>query len=618
MSYIRDKEKQNVVNNKATMIWSIADKLTGAYKPHEYGLVILPFTVLRRFDCTLKDKREAIQEKYAEYKDLPQELIIPVLQEVSGLKYYDLNPKGLRSVLENPKNVAGALHAFINNFSPNVREILEAMDINGQIDRLDSVSSSQTGLLYQVIDEFTQEKNDLSPDVISDIDMGYIFEEIIRRFSESYKEAAGQHYTPRDAIDLMVGILIREEDKNITKPTARTLLDPACGTGGMLSESMEYVHDINPKISLQCHGQEYNAETYAICRANLLIKDATFSNNSQIEHGDTLSDYKFKGRKFNYIISNPPFGREWKIEEREVRAEAADPEHGRFIYGLPSTSDSQMLFLSEAISAMESPFEGNMIGGRTTIIHNGSALFTGDAASGPSDIRRHLLENDLLDAIISLPENIFYNTGIGTYIWVLDNNKSEERKGKVQLIDGRQMFVPRRKSVGNKRVDIDEKAIEIITQAYHEYKNESYADGDRVCKSMIFDNSEFGYIKAAILAPELDENGKVVSSKKGKVSYDKSRSDTENIPLGKIQLKPGKDYLKDKDILAMVESYLEGEVRPFIPYAELDIKKTKVGFEIPFTRYFYEYIPPRPSAEIKEEIVELEKHLAELRDKLNL
>lgn len=616
MTYIRDKDKLKEIDTKADMIWHIADKLTGAYKPHEYGLVILPFTVLWRLDCAFESKRAAVLQEYEKLKNYNEEIKGPILEGVSGLRYYETNPKGLRSVLENPKDVSGALKRFINNFSPNIQEILGEFKIFEQIERLDESSSTEGGLLFAVLEELTQEKNNLSPERISDIEMGYLFEEIIRRFSESYNEDAGQHYTPRDAVDLMVDILIRDEDKVIGKETARSILDPACGTGGMLSEAREYMREKNPKINLQCHGQEYNPETYAICRANTLIKDASFRNISTIVKGDTLSNYQFRNQKFNYIISNPPFGREWKIQEKAVKAEAADMEHGRFTFGLPAIGDSQMLFLATAVSAMESPYEGQCVGGRVTIIHNGSALFTGDAGSGPSEIRRYILEHDYLDAIIALPENIFYNTGIGTYIWVLDNNKKDVRKGKVQLIDGRNMYTTRRKSVGNKRVDIDEKAIEIISRAYHEFKDAVYEDNKRSCESKIVDASEFGYVKAAVIAPELDENGNVKTNKRGSVVYDKSKNDTESIPIGKVTLDPKKDLLKDPVIKKTIEDYMDREVRPYVKYAEIDPKKSKVGFEIPFTRYFYKYTPPRPSEEIRQEIAELNAKITELMKEL--
>ncbi|MBO4552660.1 MAG: N-6 DNA methylase [Candidatus Methanomethylophilaceae archaeon] len=367
---------------------------------------------------------------------------------------------------------------------------------------------------------------------------------------------------------------------------------------------------------MQCHGQEYNPETYAICRANTLMKDPSSRNVNDIRKGDTLSNYQFKGKKFNYVIMNPPFGREWKVEEKEVRSEAGDP-NGRFSFGLPAIGDSQMLFLSSAVSSLESPHEGNLIGGRITIIHNGSPLFTGDAGSGPSDIRRYILENDLLDAIIALPENIFYNTGIGTYIWVLDNNKEERRRGKVQLIDASKMYSIRRKSVGKKRFDIDRKYIDVIVQAYREFSESSYCVDDKVCESKIFDASEFGYIKVGIIAPMLDDNGNPKKNSRGNIIYDKSKNDTESIPLGKMELSPKRNLLKDPATAQLIENYLDKEVRPYVKFAEVDPKNVSLGYKIPFPMYFYKYEAPRPSEDVLGEINELNERIQDLMKELN-
>ena len=615
MTYIDDTERFSKIQNKADMIWSIADKLTGAYKPHEYGLVILPLTVLRRLDCALEPTREKVVEKYKQIKDMPQNVQDTLLMHESGLQYYSTSEKNMRALCSY-KDSETALRNFIGTFSQNVQDILSEFKIFEQIDRMQDASAGEGGLLHAVLDEITSEKNDLSPDKVSDIDMGYIFEEIIRKFSESYNEDAGQHYTPRDAIDLMIEILIRPEDMVATKETVRTVLDAACGTGGMLSEATDYMAQKNPKVHLQCHGQEYNPETYAICRANTLMKDPSSRNINDIRKGDTLSNYQFKGKKFNYVIMNPPFGREWKVEEKAVKAEAANPE-GRFSFGLPAIGDSQMLFLSSAISSLEEPFEGNMIGGRITIIHNGSPLFTGDAGSGPSEIRRHILENDLLDAIIALPENIFYNTGIGTYIWVLDNNKTEERKGKVQLIDASRMYNIRRKSVGKKRFEIERPYIDIITTAYKEFKDAVYGEGEKTCESKVLDASDFGYVKVGIIAPELDAEGNPKKNAKGKIIYDKSKNDTENIPLGKIELSPGKNLLKDPTVVQRIEEYMDKEVRPYVEYAEINPKKMVIGYEIPFTRYFYKYKAPESSKKIMLEIQDLNGKINDLIRKLS-
>jgi len=615
MTYIDDKDGFSVIENKASMIWSLADRLRGVYKPHEYGLVILPFTVLRRLDCALEPTRQQVLAKYEEIKDLPDNFKETLLMQASGLQFYSTSPYGMRSVLNNSKDVAGALRRFIASFSPNVQNILAEFKIHEQIDRMEDASAGQGGLLFAVVDEITQEKNDLSPDKISDIDMGYIFEELIRRFSESYGEEAGQHYTPRDAIDMMVEILIRPSDMNASRETIRTILDPACGTGGMLSEASDYIAKKNKKIHLQCYGQEINAETYAICMANTLIKDPTSSTINKIKKGDTLSNYQFKDKKFNYIIMNPPFGGDWKVEEKQVRSEAADPK-GRFSHGLPTISDSQMLFLSSAIASMESPYEGNLVGGRIAIVHNGSPLFAGDAGSGPSEIRRYILENDLLDAIIALPENIFYNTGIGTFVWVLDNNKEDRRKGKVQLIDARNMYDARKKNIGMKRFDINRPYIDAIVKAYQEFSDESYDINGKVCESKIFDSCQFGYVKIGIIAPELDAAGNPKKNSRGKIIYDKSKNDTEKIPLRGISLSPKRDLLKDLAVKQLIEEHMQKEVRPYVQFADIDPKKVSIGFEIPFTRHFYKYTPPRPSEEIMAEIEELNAKINDLMQQL--
>ncbi len=616
MTYIDDKGRFSAIQNKADMIWSLADKLRGVYKPHEYGLVILPFTVLRRLDCAFEPRRKQVLEKYEAIKGLPDSMKETLLMQASGLQYYSTSPLGMRSVISDAKDVAGALNRFIASFSPNVQDILAEFKIHEQIERLEDASAGQGRLLYTVIDEITSEKNDLSPEKISDIDMGYIFEEIIRKFSESYSEEAGQHYTPRDAIDLMVELLIRPEDMAATRETVRTILDPACGTGGMLSEATDYMSRKNPKVHLHCYGQEINAETFAICRANFLIKDPKSSTVSEIRKGDTLANYQYRGKMFNYVIMNPPFGGDWKVEQKQVTEEAADPS-GRFSFGLPPIGDSQMLFLSSAISSLEPPGEGNDIGGRITIVHNGSPLFTGDAGSGPSEIRRHILENDLLDAIVALPENIFYNTGIGTYVWVLDNNKEERRRGKVQLIDARSMYSVRRKSVGKKRFDIDRQYIDAVVRAYRDFSDSSYEVDGKTFESKVVDACDFGYVKIGIVAPELDDQGRPRRNTRGNVVYDKSKSDSETVPLRGVTLSPTKDLLKDPAVKGLIREHMEKEVLPYVKFAEIDPKKVSLGYEIPFTRYFYKYEPPRPSEEIFAEIQDLNSKINDLMQQIS-
>lgn len=560
------------INEKAALIWAIADKLTGVYKPHEYGEVILPLTVIRRFDCILANTKEAVLEKYDEVKTLPMRDVL--LRKVSGYEFYNTSKYTFEKLLDDPDNIEENFHDYLNGFSENVRDIIEKFKFDGHIDAM-----SNKGILYIVIKEFTSTRANLHPDFVSNLEMGYIFEEIIRRFSESHNEDAGQHYTPREVIRLMVNILFYDDSSTLSgKNIARTIYDPACGTGGMLSVAEEYLHELNSSTELMSFGQELNDQTFAICKADMLIKG---NNADFIKDGNTLSDDQFEGQKFDYIISNPPFGREWKNEKRVVEDEAKRGFAGRFGAGLPAASDGQMLFLMTAISKMKEPRDG---GSRIAIIHNGSPLFTGDAGSGPSDIRKYILESDLLEAIIALPNDIFYNTGIATYIWVLSNKKTgTKREGKVQLINASGLYEKRRKALGNKRNDIPENAIEEITQIYGDFRETEI--------SKIFNNDDFGYTKITVERPLRDENGELIL-KSGKRQPDTSLRDTENVPL--------KEDIQD---------YFKREVLPFAPDAWIDEKKSKVGYEIPFTRYFYKYQAPQPSTEIMAEILDLEKEL---------
>lgn len=558
------------INEKANLIWAIADKLTGPYKPHEYGEVILPLTVIRRFDCILEVTKEAVVKKN---KELNIAVKDPILRKVSGYSFYNVSPFTFSKLLDDPDNIEANFRSYLNGFSENVRNIIERFKFDNHISYL-----AEKNLLYIVLKEFTDPKADMHPDKISNIEMGYIFEEIIRRFSEAHNEDAGQHYTPREVIELMVNILFLEDSDLLSgEAKMKTIYDPACGTGGMLTVAEDYLGRLNKNAQLICFGQEINPQTYAICKSDILIKG---SNADYIKEGNTLSDDMFKEDKFDYILSNPPFGREWKNEKASVEKEQKLGYAGRFGPGIPSISDSQMLFLLTAISKMKDVKDG---GSRVAIIHNGSPLFTGDAGSGPSEIRKYIIENDLLEAIVALPNDIFYNTGIATYIWVLTNKKAPHRKGKVQLIDANKMYEKRRKSLGNKRNDIPKHHIEEITRIYGDFKETEV--------SKIFNNEEFGYAKIVVERPLLDESGKPVL-KKGKKQADSNLRDTENVPL-------------TEDI----ESYFKREVLPFAPDAWIDESKTKIGYEIPFTRYFYKYTPPQPSSEIMAEIMEIEKEL---------
>lgn len=559
------------VNEKANLIWAIADKLTGVYKPHEYGKVILPLTVIRRFDCILADTKQAVLDKHNSMaEDFPMRE--QFLKKTSGYEFYNTSKYTFESLLDDANNIEANFKNYLNGFSANVRQIIDKFEFNNEITKL-----ADKNLLYIVIQEFTTPKADLHPNKISNLEMGYIFEEIIRRFSEAHNEDAGQHYTPREVIELMVNILFTNDNDILTNNVAKTIYDPACGTGGMLSVAEDYLKKLNSSATLLPFGQEINDETFAICKADMLIKG---NDADKIRNGNTLSDDNFKGETFDYILSNPPFGREWKNDKKAVEDEAKLGAGGRFGAGLPAVGDGQMLFLQTAIAKMKDRSQG---GSKIAIIHNGSPLFTGDAGSGPSEIRKYILEHDMLEAIIAIPNDIFYNTGIATYIWVLSNKKEKRRKGKVQLINANGMFEKRRKSLGNKRNDIPKHYIDEITQIYADFTENEV--------SKIFDNEDFGYSKIVVERPEKDENGNPVL-KGGKPVPNTNLRDTENVPL-------------KEDI----GEYFKREVLPYAPDAWIEEKKTKVGYEIPFTRYFYKYVPPKPSEDIMNEIKELEKSL---------
>ena len=555
------------INQKANLIWSIADVLTGTYKPHEYGEVILPMMVIKRFDCILEDTKEAVLKKLPEVSNLPMKDIF--LKKASGHPFYNTSKFNFKRLLDAPDSIEINFRSYLNDFSDNVKDILEHFEFERHIERLASHD-----LLYMIIKKFSTPDADLHPSKISNLEMGYIFEEIIRRFSEAHNEDAGQHYTPREVIELMVNILFNNDNSILTGNVAKTLYDPTAGTGGMLSVAEEYLSRLNKNAKLICYGQEINDQTFAICKGDMLIKGNDANN---IKCGNTLSDDQFADDKFDYILSNPPFGREWKNDKNAVEKEAKLGFAGRFGAGLPPVSDGQMLFLQTAIHKMRPE------GSKVAIIQNGSPLFSGDAGSGQSEIRKYILENDLLEAIVALPNDLFYNTGIATYIWVFNNKKPVERKGKVQLINANGLYEKRRKSLGNKRNDIPQKYIDKITQIYGDFKENEI--------SKTFNNEDFGYAKIVVERPQRDENGEIIL-KKGKPVADSELRDTENVPL-------------TEDI----HEYFQREVIPFAPDAWIDESKTKIGYEIPFTRYFYKYVPPRPSDEVLSEIMTLQKDL---------
>lgn len=558
-----------IVSEKASLIWSIADKLVGVYKPHEYGDVILPLTVLKRFDSVLSDKKDKVLEMAKKYPETFAKRDF-ILKETANQKFYNTSKYDFKRLLDDPDNIEENYYNYINGYSDEVKDIIKNFDLNKQIEKMAS-----NGILYQVIDTFNSEKANLHPNYVSNIEMGYIFEEIIRRFNELSNEEAGQHYTPREVIELMVNLIFEDEEELADSSKIKTVYDGACGTGGMLTAAMEYAKKLNSSSRMLCYGQELNAQTYAICKADMLIKGED-SNN--IRHGNTLSGDLFSGETFDYIIMNPPFGIEWKNEKNAVLKEAEKGSDGRFPAGTPAISDSQLLFLQNAVSKMKPE------GSKVAIIHNGSALFKGDAGSGESEIRRYVIENDLLDCIIQLPNDMFYNTGIATYIWILSNKKPGHRTGKVQLINASEFYNKMRKNLGSKRNELSKEHIDNITKIYGNFVENEY--------SKIFDNEYFGYRKVTVLQPELNEDGTPKKNKKGEYIPSKELTDTENIPL------------QEK-----IEDYMNREVIPFAKYAYIDESKTKIGYEISFTKYFYKYQEPRKTEEIMKEILELDKKL---------
>ena len=559
-----------IVSEKASLIWSIADKLTGIYKPHEYGDVILPLTVLKRFDSVLSDTKSKVLEASKKFPETFAQRDF-ILKETSGQNFYNTSEYDFKKLLDDPANIEINFYNYINGYSKEVIDIIENFDLKRHIEKM-----ANNNILYTVIEAFNQKNANLHPNEVSNIEMGYIFEEIIRRFSEAHNEEAGQHYTPREVIELMVNIVFEDQSDLADSSKIKTVYDGACGTGGILSASMEYAFKLNNSSKMIVYGQEINDQTYAICKADMLIKGED-SNN--IRKGNTLSDDKFSGDKFDFIMMNPPFGREWKREKIVVEAEAKKGVEGRFPAGTPAISDSQLLFLQNAVSKMKP--EGSKI----AIIHNGSALFKGDAGSGESEIRRYVIENDLLDCIIQLPNDLFYNTGIATYIWVLNNKKPEHRQGKVQLINASEYYNKMRKNLGNKRNEMSKKHIDEITKMYGDFVESDV--------SKIYENNFFGYRKVIVLQAQVDEDGNKKINKKGELIQDKEKgTDTETIPL-------------QEDI----HEYMEREVLPFAPNSYIDNSKTKIGYEISFTKYFYKYQEPRSTKEIMAEILELDKKL---------
>ena len=562
------------ISEKSQMIWNVADMLRGPFKPHEYGLVILPMTVIKRFHDCLLPTHEQVLETYEKVKAL--EVKDGFLRKASSYQFFNISKFTFEKLLADPENIEANFRDYLTGFSDNVQDVLAKFDFDGVIKRM-----VESNTLYLVIKEFGSQKGYLGPDKISAVDCGYIFEDLVSRFNESYGEEAGAHFTSRDIIYLMTDVLLSD---TVFDGQAITVYDMAMGTSQMLSCMEERIHALDSEAEVTCFGQEFNPSTFAIAKADMMIRGG---NPDNMRFGDTLSDDKFSGYQFDRIISNPPFGIDWKREQKAVEKEATLGEKGRFCAGLPKISDGQQLFVMNGLSKLAP--EGKM-----AIVQNGSPLFSGDAGSGPSNIRQYIIEHDWLEAIIQLSTDQFYNTGITTYIWVLNKNKPSYREGKIQLIDASHCFEPRRKSIGNKRNDITEYCRNMIVKAYGEFENTVYGEKPGIyCESKIFDNIEFGYSKIVVERPMRDEDGEVVK-KKGKPVADPALRDTENVPLTEN-----------------IDAYFEREVLPYAPDAWIDTKKTKIGYEIPMTRYFYEYQKPESSDAILERIIGLEGEISE-------
>lgn len=566
------------IQEKANLIWNVANSLFGAYKPHEYGLVILPMVVIKRFHDCLLPTREKVLTTYEKVKQLAVK--DGFLRTASGYRFYNISQYTFERLKADPENIKTNFEAYINGFSDNVIDILANMGFFMQIERM-----ADAGVLYQVISDFTADNADMNPEKISAIDMGYVFENLVQRFSESYAEEAGAHFTSRDIIYLMCDLLTMNEDFSGEDVPAKTVYDMAMGTSQMLTCMEERVHALDKEAEIICYGQEINPFTFGIAKADMLIRGGDPEN---MQFGDTLNADKFKGYTFDYIISNPPFGINWKREAADVEKEHKLGDAGRFGVGLPQKSDGQMLFLLNGIAKLKDT-------GRMAIIQNGSALFTGDAGSGPSEIRRYIIENDWLDAIVQLPNDSFYNTGIATYVWIISKNKPETHRKRILLIDASKCCEARRRPIGKKRVDITESCRNLITQAYGEYKSAIFTkdlDDQKTvltCKSKVLDIISLGYNKITIESPLLDADGNI-ELKKGKPIADPSKRDTENVPLN-----------EDIDV------YFKRQVLSYNPNAWIDQNKTKVGYEIPMTRFFYEF----PSLESSDNIIDELRSLRE-------
>ncbi|CAN5296367.1 class I SAM-dependent DNA methyltransferase [soil metagenome] len=575
------------MSSLGSFVWSIADQLRGVYRPNQYGGIVLPFTILRRLDCILAASRDEVRDLATKFDGGALDVQV---KRKTGLGFYNTSEYDFARLLEDPEGLRANLLDYVSRFSSNI-DVFERFGFEAEVAKLD-----EKNRLYLVVSKFAEV--DLHPDTVPNAEMGDLFEELIRKFAEASNEEAGEHYTPRDAIRLMVDLLFAEDSKALLEPgTVRSIYDPTAGTGGMLSVAEERLLERNPDARLRLYGQEINDQSYAICKSDMIAKGQDASN---IQLGDTLADDLFWDKTFDFCMSNPPYGVDWKASEEQVKAERSKTgPSGRFGPGLPAVSDGQMLFLTHLAHKMRPHHEG---GGRAGIVLNGSPLFNGAAESGQSEIRRWLLENDLVEAIVALPTNMFFNTGIATYIWLLANSKRPERAGKVQLIDATSFWTKMRKNLGSKGREIDAASRQKVLELYDAYEDNEH--------SKIFANTDFGYWTITVERPLLDDDDKPIVDRKGNPKPDAKKRDTENIPFTY-----GGNTEGAHSQAATIKAYFEAEALPHVPDAWIDHKKTKVGYEIPFTRHFYQYVPPRPLAEIDADLeAQVAKILSLLRE----